>query len=103
MDGGVTIQRFLQAGLIQRLIITRIAVLLGEGIPLFAHSSATSFSGTSRRGSTPAALSRVSMWLPPNPRLQLTGATGASSARVLSADGGQRNVEFNSGGRVARS
>ena len=35
MDGGITIQRFLQAGLIQRLIITRVPVLLGEGIPLF--------------------------------------------------------------------
>ncbi len=35
VDGGITIQRFLQAGLIQRLIITRIPVLIGDGIPLF--------------------------------------------------------------------
>jgi dihydrofolate reductase len=35
VDGGVTIQRFLEAGLIQRMIITRIPVLIGSGIPLF--------------------------------------------------------------------
>ena len=36
IDGGITIQRFLRAGLIDRLIITRVPVLIGEGIPLFA-------------------------------------------------------------------
>jgi riboflavin biosynthesis pyrimidine reductase len=35
VDGGITIQRFLQAGLIQRLTITRVPVLIGTGIPLF--------------------------------------------------------------------
>ena len=35
IDGGVTIQGFLEAGLIQRLIITRVPVLIGTGIPLF--------------------------------------------------------------------
>jgi dihydrofolate reductase len=39
IDGGVTIQGFLQAGLIQRVIITRIPVLLGSGIPLFGSLS----------------------------------------------------------------
>ena len=35
IDGGVTVQRFLRAGLIQRLIITRVPVLIGTGRPLF--------------------------------------------------------------------
>lgn len=35
IDGGITIQGFLRAGAIQRLIITRVPVLIGDGIPLF--------------------------------------------------------------------
>jgi dihydrofolate reductase len=54
VDGGITIQRFLEAGLIQRMIITRIPILLGTGIPLFgplsrdihlAHVATKSFKG----------------------------------------------------------
>ncbi|OGF55731.1 MAG: deaminase [Candidatus Fraserbacteria bacterium RBG_16_55_9] len=35
IDGSKTIQGFLDAGLIQRLVITRIPILIGRGIPLF--------------------------------------------------------------------
>lgn len=35
VDGGVTVTRFLEAGLLQRLIVTRVPVLIGTGIPLF--------------------------------------------------------------------
>jgi dihydrofolate reductase len=35
IDGGITIQRFLSAGLIDRLVVTRAPVLIGEGVPLF--------------------------------------------------------------------
>ncbi len=35
VDGGITIQRFLDAGLIERFVINRIPVVLGSGIPLF--------------------------------------------------------------------
>ncbi len=38
VDGGITIQRFLRAGLIQRLIVTRVPVLIGAGIPLFGET-----------------------------------------------------------------
>jgi dihydrofolate reductase len=36
IDGGQTIQQFLEAGLIDEMIITRIPVVLGQGIPLFS-------------------------------------------------------------------
>jgi len=35
VDGGITIQQFLRAGRIQRLVVTRVPVLIGEGTPLF--------------------------------------------------------------------
>jgi dihydrofolate reductase len=35
VDGGITIQGFLRAGLVDRLVITRVPVLIGDGIPLF--------------------------------------------------------------------
>lgn len=38
VDGGITIQQFLRAGLVQRLTITRVPVLIGTGIPFFGWS-----------------------------------------------------------------
>jgi len=35
LDGGLTIQRFLAAGCVSRLVITRVPVLIGSGVPLF--------------------------------------------------------------------
>jgi dihydrofolate reductase len=35
VDGGLTIQSFLRAGLIDRIVITRVPVLIGTGISLF--------------------------------------------------------------------
>lgn len=38
VDGGQTINRFLKAGRLDRLILTHIPILLGQGTPLFAPS-----------------------------------------------------------------
>ncbi len=38
VDGGITIQRFLRAGLIDDLTVTTIPVLIGQGIPLFGET-----------------------------------------------------------------
>ena len=35
VDGGVTIQRFLAEGLVNKITVTTIPILLGEGLPLF--------------------------------------------------------------------
>ena len=35
VDGGITIQRFLRAGLVHRLTVTQVPVLVGDGVPLF--------------------------------------------------------------------
>ena len=35
VDGGLTIQGFLRAGAIDRLVVSRVPVLIGSGIPLF--------------------------------------------------------------------
>jgi len=35
VDGGITVQQFLRAGLVHHITVTRVPVLIGEGIPLF--------------------------------------------------------------------
>jgi dihydrofolate reductase len=35
VDGGITVQEFLRAGYVHNLTITRVPVLIGDGIPLF--------------------------------------------------------------------
>ena len=40
VDGGQTIQRFLDAGLLERLIVNTVPVLIGDGIPLFGRATA---------------------------------------------------------------
>lgn len=38
VDGGKVIQSFLQEDLVEDLVVTRVPVILGGGVPLFGHS-----------------------------------------------------------------
>src|SRR5881296_2675965 len=76
VDGGITIQGFLRAGLIQRLIITRVPVLIGEGVPLFGSLPRDI---RLRLGTIRAGWFRVNTMLPPDNRLDLP-APGRSAA-----------------------
>ncbi len=63
VDGGVTVTRFLGAGVLQRLVITRIPVLLGKGIPLFGHFSRDiRLEHVATHGRTRVAWCRASTW-----------------------------------------
>lgn len=40
LDGGQVISSFLREGLVQRMVITRVPILLGRGLPLFSEAGA---------------------------------------------------------------
>ena len=52
VDGGQVIRAFLAEGLIDRIILTRVPVFIGEGLPLFGHGA----------GDIPARLVAVRHW-----------------------------------------
>jgi dihydrofolate reductase len=56
VDGGKTIQSFLQAGLIDELTLTTVPVLIGSGLPLFGALSDAGFNRVQRN--TPRRSSR---------------------------------------------
>ena len=60
IDGGRVICAFLAEGLISRMILTRVPVLLGQGLPLFGHGP----------GDIPATLTGFQHW--PNGFVQTT-------------------------------
>src|SRR5437867_10578473 len=84
VDGGITIQRFLQAGLIHRLIITRVPVLIGGGIPLFGQVERDiPLKHVATHQYASGLVSRASMLLPPNKRLKLAGGDRSKGSGVL--------------------
>lgn len=36
VDGGITVSKFLETGMVDRIVVTVIPIILGEGIPLFS-------------------------------------------------------------------
>ena len=83
MNGGITIQRFLQAGLIQRLIITRVPVLIGDGIPLFGTLSRDIRLKHVATRHYRAAWFRVSTPLPLDKRLPQTKSTSLTNKSAI--------------------
>jgi dihydrofolate reductase len=52
IDGGSTIQSFMNDGLIHEMTLTRVPILLGDGIPLFTSRGTTTKSRTLKHIST---------------------------------------------------
>jgi dihydrofolate reductase len=82
VDGGVTIQRFLRSGLIQRLVITRVPVLIGDGVPLFGSLPRDIRLRHVGTRSYPSGLVQSEYEVvPPNKRMQLTKPAQATELR----------------------
>jgi dihydrofolate reductase len=60
VDGGKTVQIFMRADLIDELVITRIPVLIGQGIPLFGPLDGDFFNDTATTESFAAGLVKSS-------------------------------------------
>jgi dihydrofolate reductase len=73
VDGGETIQQFLRARLVDRMVITTLPVLIGEGIPLFGPSD----------GDVALRLEAVRQW--PNSMVQRTYAVVPAGERPTTA------------------
>ena len=74
IDGGITIQSFLNEGLIEDLIITTLPVLIGEGIPLFGETRRDIHLELMRHNPIPLRVSTI-----PLPRTRPTPLTTIST------------------------
>jgi dihydrofolate reductase len=111
VDGGITIQRFLQAGLIQRLMITRVPCSSETGFLSSGRCSATFGYVTWRRGISRAAWFRASTLLPAHSRAMEKGGADtmakksrggrmtAAKRRAAKSPGGKGRVKKRKAGR----